>query len=170
MFGAVACRDEQTEPTATPASSQTAIASPTALEPTPLPSAYRPFEERFHHEPHETYGVVVTDSLQLLAQPGLDDPYAAVLTFGEGVQVLGRTPDATWLYVVSAESGHGWASSAGMRPSIVAGDLSGLPVVAVPGLWVIDMPGRGPPRPTGLEAPGSALETPQWLPADPVIA
>ena len=128
------------------------------------------FQERVSREPNEVYGVAVADGLELFGSIGAESLSSLTLTEGEGVQVLGRSYDSSWLYVaVTRFVVPFWVYVAADEPTIRIDPklLAQVPVMALPGLWVIDIsaPDRAP-RP--IDPLDRLRSPPQWLPANDV--
>jgi hypothetical protein len=88
------------------------------------------------------------------------------------VQVIGRSSDGRWLFVwavLDSGSEHaGWVS-VGSGDLSIALDISLLPIVAVPGLWIAEVSAEKPPlKPTFLQV-GGGVGSPQWLPDSDLI-
>ena len=61
--------------------------------------------------PPEVFGVVNADRTNLRTGPGSSFSSLRKLSFGESVQVIGRTPDQLWLLVTTSDSLEGWVGS-----------------------------------------------------------
>jgi uncharacterized protein YraI len=89
-----------------------------------------------------------SDSLNCRNGPGTNWPSVAVLNQGQSTQVVGKTPDGTWLYVAHPTSPGNfcWISAAF---ATVTGDLNSIQVVALPPT-LTPAPGSGKPNVTQI--------------------
>lgn len=71
-------------------------------------------------------GVVNTGALNVRSGPGVQFGRIAAVYFGDGVILLGRNADATWLYIQTASTVRGWVNARYITPS---NNIGLLPVV-----------------------------------------
>jgi uncharacterized protein YraI len=90
-----------------------------------------------------------SDSLNCRNGPGTNWPSVGVLNLGQFTQVVGKTPDGTWLYVAHPTSPGNfcWISAAF---ATVTGDLNSIQIVALPPTPT-KAPGSGKPNVTLIE-------------------
>lgn len=90
-----------------------------------------------------------SDGLNCRNGPGTNWPSVAVLNQGQSTQVVGKTPDGTWLYVAHPTSPGNfcWISAAF---ATVTGDLNSIQVVALPPT-LTPAPGSGKPNVTLID-------------------
>jgi N-acetylmuramoyl-L-alanine amidase len=75
----------------------------------------------------EPYGVVGTSALNLRAGPGYQYNVLRVVYYGQGVSLLGRNADASWIWVKLPDGTEGWLGSLYLLSSV---PLSSLPLTA----------------------------------------